>query len=147
MLAEREKRETQLEMDKILVEVKGKNVILNDFQQFPRMLIDNKTGGINFVHYSKHKKIRDVNDSRMDYFAQKLAQAEERIFSHPDKYCRAKMYQSDSDMMDQGQIVVNKIHAIIGSQKTKWVLGIIGMRENGQYYIEDETYSVKLGFQ
>lgn len=49
--------------------------------------------------------------------------------------------------MAEGQIVVNKIHSIIGSQKTKWVLGIIGMREDGQYYLEDDTYSIKIGFQ
>jgi hypothetical protein len=83
----------------------------------------------------------------MEYFAQRLAQAEDRIFSHPDKYSRAKLYQSDSELMAEGQIVVNKIHSIIGSQKTKWVLGIIGMREDGQYYLEDDTYSIKIGFQ
>lgn len=66
------------------------------------MIINNKTGGINFTHYSKHLKINDVNASRMEYFAQKLAQAEDRIFSHPDKYSRAKLYQCDSNLMADG---------------------------------------------
>ena len=60
-------------MDKILVEVNSKNVILNDFQKFPRMAIDNKTGGINFQHYSKHQGVKNVNAARMEYFMQRLA--------------------------------------------------------------------------
>ena len=54
--------------DKIMVEIKKTNVFLNDFQAFPKVLLDNQTGSFMYVHYAKHHKARDVNNSRMDYF-------------------------------------------------------------------------------
>jgi hypothetical protein len=42
--------------------------------------------GIKFDHYLNHKSARDVNATRMEYFEQRLMQAEERVFSHVDIY-------------------------------------------------------------
>jgi hypothetical protein len=45
-----------------------KTVILNEFQDFPQMSIGLQANLV-FNHYSKHQSIKDVNDTRMDYFA------------------------------------------------------------------------------
>ena len=71
--------------------------------------------------------------------------AEERLFSHVDKYRRAIM--SDKAGSDQNGItVINNVHSLIGSSLIKWVLAIITQKEDGQYYLEDSTYTVKMSF-
>lgn len=85
-LAEMQKassKEQPLYTDKIMNDLVSKTVILNDFQDFPSLACT-VTGALAFNHYSKHKTVRDVNDTRMEYFAQRLMQAEERVFSHAD---------------------------------------------------------------
>ena len=76
-------KEQSLYTDKIMNDLMSKTVILNDFQDFPSLACT-VTGNLAFNHYSKHKTVRDVNDTRMEYFAQRLMQAEERVFSHAD---------------------------------------------------------------
>jgi|TARA_B110000285_G_C15079286_1_gene592543 hypothetical protein len=76
-------KEQPLYTDKIMNDLMSKTVILNDFQDFPSLACT-VTGSLAFNHYSKHKTIRDVNETRMEYFAQRLMQAEERVFSHAD---------------------------------------------------------------
>ena len=44
-----------------------KTIILNEFQDFPQCQIGIH-GALTFNHYSKHNSIRDVNDTRMDYY-------------------------------------------------------------------------------
>ena len=53
--------------------------------------------GIKFDHYLNHKSARDVNATRMEYFEQRLIQAEERVFSHVDIYQKAKLTKSEKD--------------------------------------------------
>ena len=71
---EMHKKETQgqnqtMVVDKIIVEIMNKNVYLNDFQEFPKVILDNQMGSFTFAHYLKHKKAKDVNGTRMEYFA------------------------------------------------------------------------------
>jgi len=74
-----------------------KNVYLTDFQTFPKAIQAKHGTGLDFTHYLNRASARNVNQSRLDYFAQRLAQAEERVFSHVDLYQRAKLTQSDKD--------------------------------------------------
>ena len=95
-------------------------VFVNDFQHFPKLAIGNQ--GIRFEHYLNHKSVRDVNSTRMEYFEQRLAQAEERVFSHVDVYMKAKLTKSEKD---KNYKVVYNVHSVLGSEVMKWVLGII----------------------
>jgi DNA polymerase epsilon subunit 2 len=79
----------------------------------------------------------------MEYFEQRLAQAEERIFSHVDTYMKAKLTKSEKDL--QFKTVYN-VHSVLGSEVRKWVLGILTQKEDGCYYLEDTTYTVKISF-
>ena len=67
------------------------------------------------------------------------------MYSHVDKYCRAKLNQNDNE--ESGMTVVHNLHAVLGCAKRKWVLGLICLREDGHYYLEDGTYTVKISFQ
>ena len=75
--------------DKIMIKLEQSVLCMSDFKNFPTVTSGNN--GIQFDHYSNHKSIQNVNDARMQYYAQRLAQAEERIFSHVDLYERAKL--------------------------------------------------------
>lgn len=75
----------------------------------------------------------------MNYFAHKLSQAEERIFSHVDIYQRAKLKQNPKD---SHLTTVYNINSVLGSNQLKWVLGILSQKEDGLYYLEDGTYVV-----
>ena len=57
-------KEQPLYTDKIMNDLMSKTVILNDFQDFPSLACT-VTGSLAFNHYSKHKTIRDVNETRM----------------------------------------------------------------------------------
>lgn len=49
-------------MDKVMVQLKKGNVVLNEFKDFPKMSIG--PAGIFFEHYSKHASALDVNKAR-----------------------------------------------------------------------------------
>ena len=84
--------------DKILNEIMEKNVYISEFTQFPRAVVGMKaSSGLVFEHYLNHKSIRNINETRTDYFTQRLAQAEERVLSHVKIYMKAKLTQSESD--------------------------------------------------
>ena len=72
--------------------------------------------------------------------------AEDRVFSHNDKYTRPKLEDKDNKNIDTGLTKVYNISSIIGSTQNKWVLGILHQREDGEYYLEDARHSVKLSF-
>ena len=57
---------------------------------------------------------------------------------------RAKLKYSEDEKAHK--TVVNYVHAVLGSRKRQWVLGVITVREDGHYYLEDTTYSVKISF-
>lgn len=79
----------------------------------------------------------------MDYFMQRLAQAEERIFSHVNLYRRAKLIEDKTS----GSIrTVYNVHSVLGSSEPKLVFGIINQKEDGHYYLEDSTYTMKINF-
>jgi len=52
---------------------------------FPKAILARKAG-LEFTHYANHGSIKNVNEARMGYFHQRLAQADERVFSHVDIY-------------------------------------------------------------
>ena len=103
-------RETEL-MDKVMVQLKKGNVVLSEFREFPKMTLG--PAGILFEHYSKHSASLDVNKTRQEYYAQRLAIAEMRVFSHVDKYIRAKLKYSDDEV--ENKTVVHHVHSVLGS--------------------------------
>lgn len=79
----------------------------------------------------------------MEYFTQRLAQAEERVLSHADIYMKAKLTKSEADAQYR---VVHNVHSVLGSEARKWVIGLITQKEDGHYHLEDTTLSVKISF-
>jgi hypothetical protein len=77
----------------------------------------------------------EITDFKSNYFKHKLKLAEERIFSHMHKYIRAKM----SEENNKGMVSIHNVHSIIGANKIIWILGILTLKEDGNYYIEDST--------
>lgn len=73
-----------------------------------------------------------------------MAIAETRVFSHVDKYMRAKLKYSDDEL--ENKTVIHYVHSVLGSTQRKWVLGIIAVREDSAYYLEDTTHSVRVSF-
>lgn len=79
-------------MDKVYQALTTSCVILEDFTQIPNVRYHN--GQLYFLaaSYAGNKRsLSDVVDARLDYFNIRLALAEERVFSHTDKYQRAKL--------------------------------------------------------
>ena len=142
-MAEEEKKKEPLYQDKVMNELQEDVVYLTDFAVFLSLTLIAGKGTLRYNHYSKHKTIRDVNDSRMEYFAQRLAQAEERIFSHADLYQRAKLVESKNQT---GIKTVYNVHSVLGSSDRKMVLGLISQKEDGHFYLEDSTYAIKVSF-
>ena len=94
------------------------------------------------------RSLSDVVDARQDYYNIRLALAEERVFSHTDRYQRAKL-NAKVEAKRPGEVkieTVYNVNSILGSQVQKWVLGILHQKEDGNYYLEDSTLSVKLSF-
>ena len=119
--AEQEKAAKML-TDKVMIDLKDNIVVLDDFKRFPKVSM-HLNGGIVYEHYFKHNSIRDVNDSRLNYYKLRLAQAEERIFSHPNIYERAKL--TDNSSPESGVKVVSSMNSILGATDKKWVLGLL----------------------
>jgi hypothetical protein len=94
---EETKRAEPLFQDKMMNQLNQEIIYLPDFTEFPSFNIVSGQGKISFNHYSKHKTLMDCNESRMEYFSQRLLQAEERIFSHVDLYKRAKLAESSGE--------------------------------------------------
>ena len=42
--------------------------------------------------------------------------------------------------------IIYNCHSILGSNERKWVLGIITQKEDSHYYLEDNTYVIKVSF-
>lgn len=47
-----------------------KNVFVTEFQEFPKLAIGNH--GLKFEHYLNHNSAKNVNETRMEYFEQRL---------------------------------------------------------------------------
>ena len=56
---------------------------------------------------------------------------------------KAKLTKSEADSEYK---VVHNVHSVLGSEDRKWVIGLICQKEDGQYYLEDTTLSVKISF-
>lgn len=65
------------------------------------------------------------------------------MFSHVDIYQRAKLTKSEQN---SALTTVHNVHSVLGSTQRKWVLGLLEQREDGHYYLEDNTISVKISF-
>ena len=91
------------------------------------------------------RSLAEVNFTRQDYYNYRLALAEERIFSNSDHFIRPKL-DDGVDMSKDSLTRVYNISSIIGSNKAKWIVGMINQREDGEYYLEDARHSVRLSF-
>ena len=60
-----------------------------------------------------------------------------------DTYMKAKLTKSEKDKNFK---IVYNVHSVLGSEVMKWVLGIITQKEDGNYYLEDTTFTVKISF-
>lgn len=45
------------------------------------------------------------------------------------------------------KVPVHYINALVGASGDKWVLGMINRREDGHFYLEDTSYSVKMSLE
>ena len=63
--------------------------MLEKVHDFPQISILNKQ--INFKTEQTTRNLFNITDSMFDYFEQRLALVEERIFSHVEKYERPKL--------------------------------------------------------
>jgi hypothetical protein len=138
-----------LMLDKVYATLVEQCLILEDFTQLPSIRLHN--GTLFFLapqQTGSKRSLTDVVDARQDYYNLRLALAEERVFSHTDKYQRAKLnLKVITTKPGEKKIeTVYNVNSIIGSQVAKWVLGILNQREDGNYYLEDSTLSVKVSF-
>ena len=67
MKDDKNKADINIIHDKVMVEIYNKNVYLNDFKFFPKVIVGSH-GNIEFIHYLKHRSAKNVNESRMEYF-------------------------------------------------------------------------------
>eukprot|EP00347_Sterkiella_histriomuscorum_P020272 403338437 len=136
------KRINPLMQDKVYKSLLESVVILEDFTQFPQLIVQN-----NQLYYSLTLKrtLSEVNISRQDYYNYRLQLAEDRVFSHTDKYVRPKL-EDDKSRSDSSLTKVCNISSIMGSNQAKWVLGILTMHEDSEYYLEDQHQTVKVSF-
>ena len=73
-----------------------------------------------------------------------MLQAEERIFSHSNVYERARLNQSLNDQSDKQ--TVYSINSLLGETKPRLVYGLLTTREDGHFYLEDNSFSMKVSF-
>ena len=81
-----------LMLDRVYRELLESCVILEDFTQMPAIRQSN--GQIYFIPPNNNKSgntLINVVNARQEYYDIRLALAEERVFSHTDKYVRAKL--------------------------------------------------------
>jgi hypothetical protein len=81
-------------------------------------------------------------DGRFDFYAQRLAFASERIFSHIHTYAQPKL---NADANAHLTTVYN-LHSCLGRDKPIWVYGILTQKEDTYYYLEDSTYNIRVNF-
>jgi DNA polymerase epsilon subunit 2 len=85
----------------------------------------------------------EIQPARFDFYKIRLSLVEERIFSHVSKFQRPKLQQ---ETKQAGITTVFNIHSVLGREKAIWVFGILTQKEDTHYYIEDNTYSIKVNF-
>jgi hypothetical protein len=106
-------------LDKITSELQKSVVVLTSVQEFPKISILNKQ--ISFKSEANTRSIFDISNSMFDYFEQRLALVEERIFSHVEEYDRPKL----SGQQDPNITTVYSLHSIVGKSKRLWVFGLL----------------------
>ncbi len=127
--------------DKIAAELSKSVVVLASVQEFPKIQILNKQ--ILFKADTKStRNIFNITTSMFDYFEQRLALVEERIFSHVEEFDRPKL----SGQTDSNMTTVYSLHSIVGKSRQLWVFGILTQKEDTHYYLEDSTSTVKVVF-
>ena len=58
-------------VDKVLNEVYKRSIVLDDFTQYPKMLIQGDK--IEFKHCSEHFPAKEIVKSKIDYYDQRIA--------------------------------------------------------------------------
>jgi len=137
------KKKNPLLQDKVYKSLLESVVVLEDFTQFPKLIVQNSQI---FYSLTSKRSIFDVNIARQDYFNNRMALAEERIFSNTDVYIRPKLEDGIVDHVKDSLTRVYNISSIVGQSKPRWILGIINQKEDGEYYIEDARQQVRLSF-
>ena len=118
-------------------------VLLEDFTQFPQLVVQN---GSLYYTFKLKRSLSEVNVARQDYYNYRLQLAEERVFSHTDKYVRPKLEDGKGSDKNNGLTKVYNISSILGANQAKWVLGILTLHEDSEYYLEDYRHTVKISF-
>lgn len=73
--------------DRVYLALKESSVVIEDFTELPS--IRNYNGQLFFLtnkQQGSKRSLTDVVDSRHEYYNLRLIMAEERVFSHTDKY-------------------------------------------------------------
>lgn len=100
--------------DKIIKELGNKVVVLDQLQEFPKITCEN--GELSFLPGGTHENLFEVNHTRTDYFQVRLNFAAECLFSHQDKYVRAKLDNQSAELKKLNQTVVYNLHSTLGSK-------------------------------
>jgi hypothetical protein len=125
------KKANPMFQDKVYLALLESCVIVDDFTQMSSLKQHNgQLYFLNALQSGSKRSLSDIVDARQDYFALRLALAEERVFSHSDKYVRAKLNSQSGDTYSnrgepKGPRTVYNVNSILGSQVPKLVLGII----------------------
>lgn len=90
------------------------------------------------------RNIFEVQSARYEYYMTRLALVEERIFSHVKDFARPKLTRGQRPT---SQTIIHNINSAVGKLEKIWVFGILTRREDTNYYLEDNTFSIKLSFQ
>ena len=134
-----------LSEDRMMGELKKQVVIVGALSAFPkiRLGMDSQVAFDSaLVHSCDNRNFLEVKQAKFDYFAARLALAAERIFSHVNKYQTPKLSVS----ANQSLINVHSLHSCRGNPRSIWVYGLLTQREDGFYYLEDASASVRLNF-
>ena len=132
--------------DRILRQLKQSVVIVGngDLNEFPHVTA--MYGAPTFLNNNDivPRSIFEVQKCRFDYFTTRLALIEERIFSHVKDFARPKLTRGQRP---SGQTIIHNINSAVGKTQKIWIYGILTQREDTHFYLEDNTYSIKLSFQ
>jgi hypothetical protein len=78
----------------------------------------------------------------MEYHEIRLAIAAEKIFSHGLIYARPKLHSGAQNLI--GITTVHHVNSVIGKSHRLWVFGFFTQKEDTFWYLEDETYSIRV---
>lgn len=115
-------------------------------EEFPKVIC---TPGQHISYGNSTNEMRnifEVQNNRRQFFLSRLSMIEEAVFSHSDMFMKPKLTDTSTSTQNQDKMRVYNVHAVVGQTERIYVLGILTQREDTHFYLEDSTYSIRLGF-